>query len=224
MSFQFPLDFRLRVEATLDRFVTGPNAELIDRLQQLAEGDEQVLIYITGPEGYGKTHLLQAAARLVDESMYIPLASIQSPAVEMFEGLETRQLLCIDDVEQLAGNNKMEVALFSLMKRIKDQSHSIVLAATTPPDQSGFDLNDLVSRLNGCMQYQLRSPDEADIRLYLKRDAGRRGIDLGDEVIDWIMTHMPRDMKSLSERMNKLDTESLRTQRRITIPFIKDLS
>lgn len=223
MSFQLPLDFQLRDKATLDRFVSGANAALLNALQCLATSNEPASIYISGPVGLGKTHLLQGTVRICEAALYIPLAMIEELSVEIFEGVEDRRVICIDDVDQVAANKVLEVALFSLLKRIKDQQHSIVLASTALPDLSGFELEDLLSRLNGCMQYQLQSPDEPDIREYIKQDVTRRGLEIGDDVIHWMLTHLPRDMKSLAELMNKLDIESLRMQRRITIPFIKGL-
>jgi len=225
MPLQLPLDFRLRDEATFERFVAGSNAELIDALQSMVTAATPNAIYLHsgGEAGLGKTHLLQAMSRALDDAIYLPLGLMDNLPAEVFENIAVRRLVCIDDVDRIAGSQMHEIALFSLFKQIKDSGHALLLSCTQPVGRAGFKLQDLISRLNGCVQYQLQAVSDADRKTFLGDDAARRGLELTDDVIDWILTHTPRDMSSLTDLLNTLDKESLRAQRRITIPFIKGL-
>jgi DnaA family protein len=219
---QLPLDIVLRDEATLERFVQGNNAELVELLAGMSQANGQMIL-ISGIAGSGKTHLLQATCRLAKDAMYLPLEQLPGLSPAVFDGLSSRLLVCLDDIHLLAANPELELALFGLINEIRDSGHSFVFSSRSPLDQSGFELQDLVSRLSACMQYALELPDEANKISYLREDAARRGLELGDDVISWMLTHMPRDMPSLASFMMQLDRESLRSQRKITIPFAKQV-
>jgi DnaA family protein len=221
MSFQLPLDFRLQDEHAFSRFIAGPNRELVDHILALAQGREEGVFYVSAASGAGKTHLLQAATREAHDAIYLPgKLLIQHPA-EILDGMESRQLVCVDDIHLVAGLPDWELALFSLINSVNEAGQSLIVSALHVPSACGFKLRDLVSRLSAALQYRLEEPDEEAKQLFLQVDAKRRGLQISDEVVEWILNHMPRDMRNLSNLLNLLDRESLRTQRRITIPFIK---
>lgn len=222
MGEQLPLDIVLRDEATLERFVQGKNGELVEVLASMNPANGQMIL-ISGTTGSGKSHLLQATCRRALDAMYLPLEQLPVLSPAIFDGLSSRPLVCLDDIHLLAANPELELALFGLINEIRDSAHSFVFSSRSPLDQAGFKLQDLVSRLSACMQYALELPDEANKISYLRDDAARRGLELGDDVISWILTHMPRDMTSLASFMTQLDRESLRSQRKITIPFAKQV-
>lgn len=221
MQTQLPLDFRLRDEATLERFVMGTNRELVSAIASLAAPNQPGFLYLTGGDGVGKTHLLQAISRQCRSSFYLPLREIAAPSADMFDGFAVADLICLDDIDHLAGQADLELALFSLINQMKEQAASFVVSAGSRPGDCGFGLKDLVSRLNACTQYHVHGLNDEHKRQYLTGDAKARGLTLSQEVIDWIFVHTPRDMQSLTGLMNRLDRESLAAQRRITIPFLK---
>ncbi len=223
MSHQLPLDFRSGEEATLTRFIQGGNAELLNLLKKQEAGSPGIQLYIYGPSGIGKTHLLQGGARERATGFYLPLAEVAPLKTGLFNGLEDFEPVCIDDIDKVAGNHEIEIEVFNLINLLRELDRSYIFSAHKLPDQSGFFLKDLVSRLNACAKYKIHEPKDHDKRAFLKSNADMRGIHLSDEAIDWIMSYTPRDMKSLSSLMTRLDIESLREQRRITIPFIKTL-
>lgn len=223
MDLQLSLDITLRDQATLERFVAGNNQELIDILQTLGSDNKVRMIVITGLSGSGKTHLLQAACRQVDHAIYLPLKDLPELDSGVFEALGASPLVCLDDLQALAGSEQMQLALFSLINELKENSRSFVFSLDQPINQAGFILKDLVSRLQGCVHYHLETPQDRHKADFLQADAQRRGLELTDEVVSWILTHTPRDMPNLVSLMNRLDQESLRSQRRPTIPFIKQI-
>jgi len=223
VSVQLPLDITLRDEATLDRFVTGHNQELFDLLQRFSPSQAQSMILITGVGGSGKTHLLQAVCRETAHAVYLPLAMLARLSGDIFEGLADRPLICVDDLQVLSGNAEMQLALFTLINDLKENGQSFIFSADRKIDQAVFGLKDLVSRLNACARYHLELPEDTHKLAFLRLDAHRRGLQIGNDVINWILTHTPRDMTNLVSLMSRLDQESLRSQRRVTIPFIKQV-
>jgi len=117
----------------------------------------------------------------------------------------------------------MELALFTLINELKEKGKSLIFSANSKLDQMGFELKDLVSRLSAFMHYYLEMPGDGHKTVFLQEDARRRGVQINNEVVNWILTHTPRDMANLIILMNRLDQESLRSQRKITIPFIKQV-
>ena len=223
VSDQIPLDIVLRDEATLDQFLVGHNRELVHQLQTLGSGYEPMRILITAVSGAGKTHLLQAASRIVPQSIYLPLSVFTRLDPAIFEGLASCPLVCIDDLQVLSGDASMQLALFTLINELTENCRSFIFAADRTIEDLDLSLQDLQSRLQACVLYRLELPDDDHKRLYLKANAQRRGMQLGHEAINWILTHTPRDMDSLILLMNKLDQESLRRQCKVTIPLIKQI-
>lgn len=222
MSVQLPLDITLRDESTLDRFVVGQNTELFDLINRLGDSQNQMIL-IAGVSGSGKTHLLQAICRHTDDAIYLPLAMIDELSPDIFENLAKRPLVCLDDIQAIAGDADMELALFTLINELKEKGSSFVFTTENKLDQTEFELKDLVSRLSACAHYYLEMPGDGHKTIFLQDEARRRGVQMNSEVASWILTHTPRDMANLISLMNRLDQESLRSQRKITIPFIKQV-
>jgi len=70
---QLLLDLKLEQLPTLDNFVAGDNTELIERLQGLADGRSFDAIYLWGPPGSGKSHLLAATAAMAADRRPVSL-------------------------------------------------------------------------------------------------------------------------------------------------------
>lgn len=223
MITQLPLNLSLRDESTFERFIPGLNQELLSVLQSPADTGYTRSIFLTGANAVGKTHLLQAASRLASFSLYLPLKNIDAYSIGIFNDFAVADLVCLDDINCLASDTEMELALFNLINQMREQGTSFIFSSPQRPDQCGFCLKDLVSRLNACTQYPLYELDDVSKREYLANDANLRGLVFGDGVLDWILAHTPRDMHSLSALMALLDHESLAAQRRITVPFLKEI-
>ena len=219
MSRQLFLDVRLREGATLERFAPGDNLPLL----RLLEAPRHARLYLHGGKGVGKTHLLQACARRQARGFYLPLSQVMPNAAGVFAELEQFDPLCIDDIDLLAGGRALETELFHLLNRLDETGHSHVFAAAVPPKAGGFVLPDLVSRLNACAAFRVTEPADAEKRAFLIHDARRRGMELPAEAAEWIMRHARRDMAGIAALLGKLDSESLRAQRRLTIPFLKSV-
>ena len=142
---------------------------------------------------------------------------------EMLDGLAQRRLICIDDIEAVAGDEHWETALFALYNEATANHCALVVAASQAPRSSEFRLADLKSRLGQLPTYQLEVLGDSDTQRALQLRARHRGLDLPDDTAQFLLNRSRRDMASLYELLDKLDSEALRAQRRLTIPFVKDV-
>lgn len=224
---QLPLGLALRDSARFDSFFPGRNREAVASLQAAACGEGECLVYIAAPAGLGKTHLLQAACHAAGErgrsSAYLPLRELRHAAAAAFDGLEQLEVLCLDDIDAMAGDPAAERGLFELFNRLRDAGRTLLLAASDKPEAAGFRLPDLVSRLGWGVCYTLRPMAEPEIVAALQVRARGRGLELPVDTAQFLLRRFPRDLPTLFALFDTLDTASLVEQRRLTIPFVKSV-
>lgn len=225
MINQLTLGVGLKDEATFANFYSGNNAQLVTALQYAAQGTGEKIIYFYGAFGQGCTHLLQACCHEAHQnhrsSVYIPLLKKNDFSPEIFEGLESLQLVCVDDVHGIAGDPVWEEALFHAYNRIHDAGGCLIVTANVAPKALGLALPDVVSRLTWGIIFQLQPLTDAEKLLILMMRAERRGMTLSEEVGKFILNHCPRHMSTLFAALDALDKISLAAQRKLTIPFVK---
>ena len=221
---QLALPLRLADHAVFETFLGTGNEAVVDHLRSLPGAAAGQGAWVWGAPATGKSHLLQAACeRFADRAAYLPLADIAGAGPALLEGLESRQLVCIDDVDAVAGNDAWERGLFALCNALVEEGHHLVVSAAASPRESGIVLADLKSRFQRLATFQLRALDEASRMAALQLRAGHRGLELPADTARFLMTRSRRDMKSLYELLDRLDLEALRAQRKLTIPFVRDV-
>ncbi len=227
LSPQLTLGLGLKDEATFDNFYAGKNIEIIAALKEVAAGHGDNFFYLCGNRGQGCSHLLQACCHYAYHqqlsSVYLPLSNLLQLTPDVLNGLESLDVVCLDDLHTIAGNRVWEEALFHLYNRIYDAGGRIVMAAHDLPKAINIQLPDLVSRLAWGVIYQLHPLNDEEKLSALTMRAHRRGISLSDEVGKYILTHCPRHMGTLFAALDALDNASLAAQRRLTIPFVKEV-
>lgn len=224
---QLPLRFEPREVFSFGSYVAGENALALAMVEQLAAADGEKQLYLWSSGAQGKSHLLQAAciqaAKAGAAVCYLPVAEIIHQPVALFEGLEQLELLCLDDVQLLAGHAQWEEALFDLINRIRASDCRLLLSATQAPEKLAVRLPDLGSRLVWGPVIQLHALNDADKRKALQTRARLSGLELPENVADYLLRHYPRDLFGLFERLEKLDTAAMALQRKLTIPFVKSV-
>ncbi len=220
---QLPLGIGFREGITFDNFHFGNNKEARHALIQC----QQPFIYLWGPPGSGKSHLLQAlghqAATCGETSAYLPLADAAKLSPDYLQGLEQLSLVCIDDIDQIAQQPQWEEALFHLYNRIRTANTRLALTASGSPATLPIALPDLRSRLSWGLVLRLNLLDDEGKLSVLQQRARARGMELPPEVGRYLLHRISRDMRSLSDWLEKLDERSLAAQRRLTIPFVREL-
>ena len=225
---QFTLAVTLPDDETLHSFYgadSSPAVQFI--LQYLQPGQAQLPLYLFGASGSGKSHLLYAACVQAQElgltSQLLVLDDFRQYSPRLFDGLEQLDLVCLDNIQAIAGDSHWQVALFDLYNRMVEQGKKLIIVADEAPTQLGISLPDLVSRLQACTSFQLRLLSDDDKQKLLQQKARLRGIELPDEVARFLFNRQQRDLRALVDILDKLDKASMVHQRKLTIPFVKDV-
>jgi DnaA family protein len=223
---QLPLALRWPRRQRFEHFHAGANAAALAAVETLARTPGAPWLYLHGSAGSGKSHLLMAACQAAGEAdrsvQYLPLATLADRAAAI-RGVAGGALLALDDLGAVAGEREAEHALFDLYNRARAEGAALLFAAEATPPQLGLGLPDLRSRLGACTQFALKPLDDAERRDVLKAQAGLRGIELDEGVLDWLFARHTRDLGALLDLLDRLDQASLAAQRRVTIPFLRGL-
>jgi DnaA family protein len=224
MMQQLPLSISLRDDATFDNFlILRGNGLTLQALQQIDVDGAYSLAYLCGPGASGRSHLLQAVCHQHSQSVYLPLTELAAyrPS-EVFATLERQALVCLDDVDAVAGIAPWEEALFHFINR-KMLCGGALLVAAGQTAPGVFALPDLVSRLQQGLVLRLAAADDDDkTRVFIWR-AGLRGMHLSEDVGAFVLRHYSRDLSQLMALLDQLDAQSLKQKRRITIPFVRQV-
>jgi len=216
---QLALGVRLRADAVFESFWPGLNGEVIAALRMKDSGP----LWLWGAPGSGKTHLLQAVCSAAGEAAaYFPLDRSLALPPDALAGFERTRVLCVDDVDAVAGDLAWERSLFRLFNEAAELRTRLIFAAAVPPRQADWSLEDWRSRAGSCVVYQVRDLDDEGRLEALRLRAAQRGLQLPYETSEYLLKRMPRDLPSLFEILDHLDEASLVAQRRLTIPFIRD--
>ena len=216
-----PLSIQLMDNARFDNYVVGHNETAVYSIKNTLEQ----YVFLWGSTGCGKTHLLQALCHAYSQKdlkiSYLPLNNVMlSPGA--FENLESMDLVCLDSVEFIVGDVIWEEALFNLYNRLRDADTRLVVAAEKSPTGLDFKLADLASRMCWGPVYHLKTLDDDEKKTALQQRARNRGLELDDNVADYLINRASRDMQSLFVLLDKLDNASLVAKRKLTVPFVRE--
>lgn len=224
---QLPLPFKLDNGATFENFVASGNEEVLTIARGMVAGTGPPLLYLCGGEATGKTHLLEASCHHSSQDngtvTYLPLRQISTLNPALVVGLEQLDLLCIDDIDAIAGDRAWQEELFHLYNRVERVGARLIVASRLPPSRLEFVIPDLVSRLTGGVVFRLRSLDDDSRAVALQLRAEERGLEIPDDVAAFLLKHCPRDLHTLANLVERLDYSALAAKRRVTIPFVKSL-
>jgi DnaA family protein len=222
---QLPLTFEPRERFTFESYIAGHNQLAVDLVRKMARGEGETQLLIWADRGKGKSHLLQAACNLASQNAmavcYLPASEITHGSPGIFEGLEQLDMICIDDVDVMLQASEWEEGLFDLINRVRDAGKRILFAASKSPESSQIDLADLRSRLTWGPVFQLLELEDEDKIKAMQKRAEQSGLVMTDSVANYLLSHYPRSLFDLFERLDHLDKASMAMQRKLTIPFIK---
>jgi DnaA family protein len=223
---QLPLALRYPPDQRLESFVDPP-AGAIAQLRTLAARAGADWLYLAGPPGTGKTHLSLALCAAAEQAgrraVYLPLAAARGRLRDALDALEGNDVVALDGLEAIAGHREDEIALFDFHNRARSAGLGVLYAARSAPDLLPLSLPDLRSRLSQCARIALPVLDDTGRREVLRDRAQRRGLMLEEAAIDWLLARADRDPANLVALLDRLDRESLAAQRRITVPFLKQV-
>ena len=203
---QLLLDIKPAAAPSLTNFIVGRNAEALASLKHTIAGGKPSFIYLWGEKGSGKSHLITA---LSNEMLCKPIS--MRPAEACF---------FLDDVHLL--NNEKQIALFNRYNQLKEAGGLLICAGSHAPTQMGLR-DDLATRLAWGLVYQLHPLNDAEKTAALQNHAKERGMKLPDEVVDYCLRHLRRDLPNLMAILDALDEWSLTEKKPVTVPMLKKL-
>ena len=198
---QLLLDIQPAPVPSLENFVPGRNTEALFSLLQAATGKgESRFIYLWGAAGSGKSHLLRACEDLARQ-----------------HGI---RLVTADNVHRLSDDAQID--LFNTYNRLREEGGVLIAAGEAAPMQMHLR-DDLATRLAWGLVYQLHPLSDAERAQALTAHALERGMKLPDEVVDYCLRHLRRDLPTLMATLDALDEWSLTAKRPVTLPLLRQL-
>ncbi len=229
---QLALSVQLPDDETFSSFQSIANYSATEQLKSFISASNNGIesthvnsFYLFGLSGVGKSHLLHASCTFAEKlglsSVCLSFSELKQLSVEVLDGLENIDLICLDDVQLIAGDELWQKAVFDLFNRVIEQNKRLIITGDQSVPQLNLGLADLVSRLSWGMTDQIKPLDDEEKLIALKFRAQQRGLLLSDEVAKYLLSHLSREMTHLILALDELDEASIREQRKITIPFIK---
>jgi DnaA family protein len=214
---QLPLPIAASNAPTFATFLRGGNDMAVAHLRELRPGSAPV--YLWGPQGCGKTHLLQAASGEIQA---------RGGRVGWFGATDTPpwdvdpnwSLLVLDNCD--AFNQAQQHAAFAGFVEASTHGIAVACAGRLPPVDLALR-EDLRSRLGWGHVLGVVPLSEVAARAALRQEADRRGLFLSDEVIDHLLNRFARDLKNLMIQLDRLDQFSLVQKRAITVPLLRQM-
>ena len=206
---QLLLDIKPAAAPSLDNFIVGRNAEAISSLKQVIDGHAK-FIYLWGESGSGKSHLITALSNTLSNDMLHKPISMRVAEACFF----------LEDVHLL--DNEKQIALFNQYNQLKEAGGFLICTGLHAPTQLGLR-DDLATRLAWGLVYQLHPLNDAEKTVALQSHAKARGMRLPDEVTDYCLRYLRRDLPNLMAILDALDEWSLTEKKPVTVPMLKKL-
>lgn len=227
MSGQLPLSVGLRDGNTFDNFLLAANPGAFAAVRSLIAGD-QPFVYLWGEPGTGRSHLLEAAVDAAATAgrrvAYVSARLLPTADITVLAGLGAAfDLVCLDDADHFGTDAAWNEALFHLFNQLRASGASLLMSASAPPAASAFRLPDLVSRLSSGLVVALHPLDDETRLAVLTLRAARRGLELPPETGRWLLARTSRRLADLVALLAVLDQAVLVHQRRLTVPFVRQV-
>jgi DnaA family protein len=222
---QIPLDVQLADHAVFDTWLAGDNGALVHALHQVATMQTFTVCWLWGAAESGKTHLLQAcvneAHRHQFRTAYLPVGPGSELEPGVVENMGDLDVICIDEIDTIAGRGEWEQAMFGLFEGIRQHGSRLVMAAEKPPLHCAYALPDLISRFSSGATFRVHPLSDDDKIKAMQLRARWRGLALPDDVARFLYSRVARGNRFLFDMLERLDKKALVEQKRLTIPFVR---
>jgi len=222
--FEFPVS----TVYTFDSFVVcDGNAGALQFSRRIADAeDAENLLYIHGPAGSGKTHLLKAIGQVMGAHSrgMIPYLSFREPvtAGELCSRFARAEALIVDDLQLMSDDGGLRAALWQVFNDFHSSGRKIVMAGLYAPRDLPFLDDHLVSRLLWGLVARVDVSDDHSRQMILKKIAGDRQVRIPDDVVDFILMTTSREVGDLISAFESVFRLSMVLNRRITLPLARE--
>ncbi|MBX9613253.1 MAG: DnaA regulatory inactivator Hda [Burkholderiales bacterium] len=218
---QLALDIGLATGPTLASYLAGPNLAALEHLVLWSGNPTRspVPTYLWGPPGSGKTHLLKGVREAL-RGQGAQVGWLDASVHEPPPFSEQWAAVMLDEVHLYTATQQH--AAFNWFVNAQTHQRWVLAAGELPPAQLQLR-EDLRTRLGWGHVFGLQVLTEPERRAVLRQEADARGVFLGDEVMDFMLTRFSRDLGTLMQLLNQLDGYALQTQRAITVPLVKSM-
>ena len=239
---QFALDISHTPKASLENYLPGKDRALVAALQILCnawennstKGSSNPLnhrwMYWWGPEGSGRSHLLEAVAHAAERAGLDCFSLNPSEPVswvQLEEKLpalvqsEAASVITVDDVDRL--DDRLIGALFRILNEVQASRNIHIFMAGNAAPANLTLREDLRTRLGWGLIFQTQLLDDDEKIHALEQAAKARGLVLSPDVLPWLLNRFYRDMPNLMALIDALDAYSLETKRAVTLPLVREL-
>ena len=227
MTEQIPIQFELKAEQSFASFYSACHQQIIQHLTNTANGEGDRQIYLWGTEGLGKTHLLQACCQQAYQqqrsAFYLALEKDQLPSTAVLEGLESLDIVCIDNIENCAGNSAWELALFNFYNLNRENDRQLIISAHCPPNFLPLALADLKTRMSWGLTLKLQELSDSERIAAFTCKARHLGLDITPQVGSFLNKQYARDLPALWALLPKIERSTLIAKRKLSLPFLKQI-
>ena len=222
---QLSLPVHLDDGATLANFFVPENGTNAAALQAVKDDIFQS-VYFWGGIGAGVSHLLQAACQRASvegrSAIYLPLKQfLQQSAEDVLVGLESMNLVCLDDLDSVVCDSKWAEQVFHLFNRSESTGCQLLFGAKVSPTNIETPLADLRSRLSSLLVHKIKKLSDDESVQALRFRARLRGMEMPSAVAEYLLATYSRKSSHQFAALDKLDKATLAKKRKLTVPFVK---
>jgi chromosomal replication initiator protein len=236
------IDPRLNPENSFDNFIEGECNRLARSAGYAVAKNpggtafNPLLIY--GESGLGKTHLAQAIGIEVKELspektvLYVNANKFQTQFVDAIRNnnkndflhfYQMIDVLIIDDVHEFAGKEKTQDTFFHIFNHLHQSGKQLILTSDKPPVELQGMESRLLSRFKWGLSADLQAPDFETRMAILKKKTYNDGIELPEEVLEYISTHISDNIRELEGALISLLAQSTLNKKEITLDLTKEM-
>ena len=236
------IDPRLNPENSFDNFIEGECNRLARSAGYAVANNpggtafNPLLIY--GDSGLGKTHLAQAIGIEIKNKfpdkvvLYVNANRFQTQFVESIRNnnkndflhfYQMIDVLIIDDVHEFAGKEKTQDIFFHIFNHLHQSGKQLILSSDKPPvELQGLEQR-LLSRFKWGLSADLQIPDYETRIAILRKKTYKDGIELPEDVIEYVATHITDNIRELEGALISLLAQSTLNKKEITLDLAKEM-
>lgn len=229
---QLFFDFPIKPHYTFANFVTcsGNNTALEFVKRVMAPDSGENLLYLHGPGGSGKTHLLSAVCSELAHGAagahpsFVPLEAVtEENCRRVFDQAGAQTHLLLDNLHLLVDSSLLRSALWQLFNDFYESGRKIIATATLPPKELNSLDEHLQSRFMWGLVAKLDISDDESRRMILGKLAADMQIILPSEVSEYLLIHVRRDIPSLAAALEQIKQRSFASQKRISLKLAREV-